>query len=84
MPNEPSFAENFLHESLRSLLHEDSTISELDLRGNGLLRDDVRLAFIIFFEGVSGSGTSCWTSFRATRAWCVGPHTALWSQEMKA
>ena len=44
MPNEPSFTENFLHESLRSLLHEDSTISELDLRGNGLLRDDVRLA----------------------------------------
>lgn len=43
LPNEPSFADNFLHESLRSLLDEESTIQELDLRGNGLTREDVNL-----------------------------------------
>lgn len=43
LPDEPSFADNFLHEALKSLLHEDSTIQELDLRGNGLTKDDVNL-----------------------------------------
>jgi len=43
LPNEPSFAENLLHEALRSLLHEDSTLHELDMRGNGLTREDANL-----------------------------------------
>eukprot|EP00435_Cladocopium_sp_Y103_P017316 s3803_g4.t1 len=41
LPDEPSFADNFLHEALKSLLHEDSTVQELDLRGNGLTKHDV-------------------------------------------
>ena len=36
--------------SIRGLLHEDSTIQELDLRGNGLTKDDVTL-------GQGGAGT---------------------------
>jgi len=42
-PREPTFAENLLHESLRSLLHEDSPVQDLDLRGNGLTREDANL-----------------------------------------
>jgi len=43
LPSEPTFADNLLHESLRSLLHEDSPVQELDLRGNGLTREDANL-----------------------------------------
>eukprot|EP00439_Symbiodinium_sp_Y106_P009970 s4495_g1.t1 len=42
-PREPTFAGNLLHESLRSLLHEDSPVQDLDLRGNGLTREDANL-----------------------------------------
>ncbi|CAE7584229.1 RANGAP1 [Symbiodinium necroappetens] len=42
-PREPTFADNLLHESLRSLLHEDSPVQDLDLRGNGLTREDANL-----------------------------------------
>ena len=38
--------------SLQGLLHEDSTIQELDLRGNGLTKDDVTLGE--FFGGCPG------------------------------
>ncbi|CAE8581131.1 unnamed protein product [Polarella glacialis] len=42
-PNEPPFADSLLHEGLRSLLAEDSSLRWLDLRGNGLTREDANL-----------------------------------------
>eukprot|EP00931_Biecheleriopsis_adriatica_P065100 TRINITY_DN39724_c0_g1_i1.p1 TRINITY_DN39724_c0_g1~~TRINITY_DN39724_c0_g1_i1.p1 ORF type:complete len:1898 (+),score=373.96 TRINITY_DN39724_c0_g1_i1:40-5694(+) len=49
-PDEPTFADNLLHQSLQSLLTEDSPVQELDLRGNGLTRDDANLLLDLVYQ----------------------------------
>jgi len=41
--SEPTFADTLLHEGLRSLLSDTSSLKSLDLRGNGLTREDANL-----------------------------------------